>query len=152
MDWVEYFARLLDVLKLKSQDPSTKVAAIITINNAIVSTGFNGFPIGVKDDPERYENRELKYQLIVHAEHNAILLASRQGKSLEGSSLWVNKFPCCECAKAIIQSGIKTINIIEWKEDPEFDLRWEKSLSIAKMMFRESDTIVERWIWDGKEF
>lgn len=148
MNWPDYFAQLLDVLKLKSKDPSTKVAAIITdASNSIISTGFNGFPIGVEDKPERYADRELKYQLVVHAEANAILLAARNGKSLVNSHLWVSRFPCCECAKAIIQSGIKVVNIIEWQEDKEFADRWSKSIEIAKLMFVESEVEVNLWRW-----
>lgn len=145
MEWIEYFARMLDVIKLKSKDPSTKVGALITdSDHAIISTGFNGFPSGVVDRPERYEDRELKYQMVVHAEMNAILLAAKNGKSLKGCTIWVNKYPCCECTKAIIQSGIEQVCIIETEPDEEFEKRWEKSIQLATIMFREAKVIVSK--------
>jgi len=147
LSWEEYFIKLLDVLKLKSKDPSTKVSALITDDfNTIISTGYNGFPICVRDTEERYNNRELKYKLVVHAEMNAILLAARNGKSLSNKILWVTKFPCCECAKAIIQSGIKRVNIISEKEDKEFEERWKESIELAITMFTESNTSVYKYI------
>lgn len=152
MEWEEYFSDLLDVLKKKSKDPSTKVSAIITdSHNAIIATGFNGFPMGVMDDEERYENREIKYKMVVHAEMNAILLAARNGKSLNGSTLWVNKFPCCECAKAIIQSGIKRVNIISKENDSKFDERWEESILISNKMFSEADIDIVKHVWSEED-
>jgi dCMP deaminase len=152
MYWEEYFAQLLDVIKLKSKDPSTKVGAIITdASNSIVSTGFNGFPRGVYDSEERYNNRELKYPMIVHAEMNAILLAARNGKSLIDTFIWVNKFPCCECAKAIIQSGIKRVYLIEKEPDLEFEKRWEESIKLAYLMFKESGVVINKYIWHEQD-
>lgn len=146
--WVKYFSILLDAIKLKSKDPSTQVGAIITDHhNIIISTGYNGFPMGVDDSEERYENRELKYNLIVHAEMNAILLAARHGKSLLQTVLWVNRFPCCECAKAIIQSGIIKVNLIQNSDDIEFDKRWAKSIELSTIMFRESGVTVDKYSW-----
>lgn len=96
----------------RSKDPSTQVGAcIIDKDKRILSTGYNGFPHGCSDDDfpwNRDESKgETKYQFVVHAELNAILNAS--GKSLAGSKLYVALFPCHECAKAIIQSGIAEV-------------------------------------------
>ena len=95
---------------MRSKDPSTQVGAcIVSQNNIILSTGYNGFPIGCSDDefPWDREGDENKYPFVVHAELNAILNAN--GKSLKGSKIYVDLFPCNECAKAIIQSGISEI-------------------------------------------
>lgn len=144
IDWTEYFGELLEVIKKKSKDPSTKVSAIITDEHmAIVSTGFNGFPKGVKDDSERYNNRELKYKIICHAEMNAILLAARRGTKIEDCTLWINRFPCCECAKAIIQSGIKLIIIIDKENNQEFRERWAESMKLAQEMFDEAKVKID---------
>ena len=96
---------------LRSKDPSTQVgAAIVDENHRVVSVGYNGFPQGVSDDefPWAREGATLdtKYAFVVHAELNAILNSQR---SVRGCSIYVSLFPCNECAKAIIQSGIKKI-------------------------------------------
>ena len=96
----------------RSKDPSTQVGAcIVSDDNRILSTGYNGFPQGCSDDIfpwNRDENAgETKYNFVVHAELNAILNAG--GKSLVGSRIFVSLFPCHECAKAIIQAGVKEV-------------------------------------------
>ena len=112
ISWDEYFMGVALLASQRSKDPSTQVGAcIVDSDKRIISTGYNGFPQGCSDDAfpwNRDENQgEPKYQFVVHAELNAILNAS--GKKLAGSVLYVGLFPCNECAKAIIQSGIKEI-------------------------------------------
>ena len=96
----------------RSKDPSTQVGAcIVDANNRIISTGYNGFPQGCSDDDFPWNRDETKgdtkYPFVVHAELNAILNAA--GKPLFGSRLYVALFPCNECAKAIIQAGVKEV-------------------------------------------
>ena len=94
----------------RSKDPSTQVGAcIVDEHNIIISTGYNGLPIGCSDDEYSWarEGEDTKYQYVVHAELNTILNAT--GKSLRGAKLYVSLFPCNECAKAIIQSGITEV-------------------------------------------
>ena len=96
----------------RSKDPSTQVGAcIVSDDNRILSTGYNGFPQGCSDDDFPWNRDEslgeTKYNFVVHAELNAILNAG--GKSLIGSRIFVSLFPCHECAKAIIQSGVKEV-------------------------------------------
>ena len=106
-DWDRRFLELASVVGSWSKDPSTKVGAVIVNENKqIVSMGYNGFPRGVRDD-YRLENRETKYNLIVHAEANAIIHAK---ESLEGCTIYTDPFmPCSKCAGLIIQSGIKRV-------------------------------------------
>ena len=97
---------------MRSKDPNTQVGAcIVDGENRILSTGYNGFPSGCSDDEFPWEREggfsETKYPFVVHAELNAILNA--RGKNLTDSKIYVALFPCHECAKAIIQSGIKEI-------------------------------------------
>ena len=111
LDWDEYFMGLAHLSALRSKDPNTQVgAAIIDENHRVVSVGYNGFPTGVSDDefPWSREGDVLtsKYAFVVHAELNAILNSQR---SVRGCTIYVSLFPCNECAKAIIQSGIKKI-------------------------------------------
>lgn len=108
--WDEYFMGVALLAAKRSKDPNTQVGAcIVDENNVILTTGYNGFPIGCSDDefPWDREGELTKYPFVVHAELNAILNAS--GKSLRGARLYVALFPCNECAKAIIQAGIKEV-------------------------------------------
>ena len=108
--WDEYFMGVALLAAKRSKDPNTQVGAcIVDENNVILTTGYNGFPVGCSDDefPWDREGDNTKYPFVVHAELNAILNAS--GKSLRGAKLYVALFPCNECAKAIIQSGIKEV-------------------------------------------
>ena len=112
ISWDEYFMGVAQLAAERSKDPSTQVGAcIVDGDKRILSTGYNGFPHGCSDDEfpwNRDESKgDTKYQYVVHAELNAILNAS--GKSLSGSTLYVGLFPCNECAKAIIQAGVKEV-------------------------------------------
>ena len=112
ISWDEYFMGVALLAAQRSKDPNTQVGAcIVDSSKRILSTGYNGFPQGCSDDDfpwNRDEKQgETKYPFVVHAELNAILNAS--GKNLFGSTVYVALFPCNECAKAIIQSGIKEV-------------------------------------------
>ena len=111
LTWEEYFMGLAHLSGLRSKDPNTQVGAVIVDeNNRVVSIGYNGFPSGVSDDEFPWGREggvlDTKYAFVVHAELNAILNSQR---SVRGCSLYVSLFPCNECAKAIIQAGIKRI-------------------------------------------
>ncbi|HUM83009.1 MAG TPA: dCMP deaminase family protein [Lachnospiraceae bacterium] len=113
LSWDEYFMGVAFLSGLRSKDPNTQVGAcIVSEDNKILSMGYNGFPKGCSDDDFPW-NRDgddpltNKYFYSTHSELNAIL--NYRGGSLEGSKLYVSLFPCNECAKAIIQAGIKTV-------------------------------------------
>ena len=110
--WDDYFMGVSLLAAERSKDPSTQVGAcIVSDDNRILSTGYNGFPQGCSDDDFPWNRDqslgETKYNFVVHAELNAILNAG--GKSLVGSRIFVSLFPCHECAKAIIQAGVKEV-------------------------------------------
>lgn len=112
ISWDEYFMGVAKLSSMRSKDPNTQVGAcIVSADHKILSMGYNGFPKGCSDDdfPWAREGDPLdnKYFYTTHSELNAIL--NYRGGSLEGSILYVSLFPCNECAKAIIQSGIKTV-------------------------------------------
>lgn len=112
ISWDEYFMGVALLSGMRSKDPNTQVGAcIVSPDNKILSMGYNGFPIGCSDDefPWEREGPELenKYFYSTHSELNAIL--NYRGGSLDGAKLYVTLFPCNECAKAIIQAGIKTV-------------------------------------------
>ena len=110
--WDQYFMGIAKLSAMRSKDPNTQVVAcIVSQDNKILSMGYNGFPRGCYDDEFPW-NREgdlydSKYAYVTHSELNAIL--NYRGGSLEGSKLYVTLFPCNECAKAIIQAGIRTL-------------------------------------------
>lgn len=121
--WDEYFLYVATVVSIKSKDPNCSVGAVIvSADNIILSTGFNGLARGVYDDDTILQDKSEKLKFICHAEHNAIINAARVGgRALEGSTIYVTKFPCLACCNAIIQAGIKRIYTHDnayWKHDP----------------------------------
>jgi dCMP deaminase len=135
ISWDEYFMGVALLASQRSKDPNTQVGAcIVDSSKRILSTGYNGFPHGCSDDEfpwNRDESKgDTKYQFVVHAELNAILNAS--GKTLFGSTVYVALFPCNECAKAIIQSGIKEVVYLSDKyHDSPSTMASRKMLSAA---------------------
>ena len=110
ISWDEYFMGVALLAARRSKDPNTQVGAcIVSPENIILSTGYNGLPCCCSDDvfPWEREGAETKYPYVVHAELNAIL--NSPNHDLRGSRMYVTLFPCNECAKAIIQSGIKEL-------------------------------------------
>jgi len=112
ISWDEYFMGVAILSGMRSKDPSTQVGAcIVSQDNKILSMGYNGLPMGCSDDEFPWaregEPCDSKYFYVAHSELNAIL--NYRGGSLDGAKIYVLLFPCNECAKAIIQSGIKTI-------------------------------------------
>ena len=112
ISWDEYFMGVAILAAKRSKDPNTQVGAcIVSQDNKILSIGYNGFPIGCSDDDFPWcregDPLENKYIYATHSELNAIL--NYRGGSLDGAKLYVTLFPCNECAKAIIQAGIKTV-------------------------------------------
>ena len=112
ISWDEYFMGVAILSGMRSKDPSTQVGScIVSEGNKILSMGYNGLPVGCSDDEFPWgrdgDPVDNKYFYVAHSELNAIL--NYRGGSLEGAKIYVLLFPCNECAKAIIQSGIKTI-------------------------------------------
>lgn len=130
--WHLRFLELAAHVAQWSRDPSKKVGAVIVRPDKTIATlGFNGFARGVADEIERYENKELKNEMVVHAEMNAILHAR---EPLHGYSLYVWPYhPCSRCAAAIIQSGIKTIYSFAGKTE-----NWKATIDLAQSMFSEA--------------
>lgn len=124
---------LADHVSTWSRDPSTKVGAVIVSpdTRAVVGMGYNGFPRGVGDQDERYADRPTKYAMVVHAELNAILNANAP---VRGCTIYVTPlFTCQECAKAVIQSGIR--KVVATKPDSE---RWGDQFKVAELLLSEA--------------
>lgn len=118
LNWDEYFMGIAVLSSLRSKDPSTQVGAcLVDPDNKVVSIGYNGMPRGVDDKSIPWgkgEGLDSKYLYVCHAEFNAIL-NTRNGSALQGCRCYVTLFPCNECAKAIIQVGIKEIIYLDDK-------------------------------------
>ena len=114
ISWEEYFMAIAKLSAMRSKDPSTQVGAcIVSSDNRILSVGYNGTPNGYDDDTFPWDREgaplETKYIYVCHAERNAILNFRGSRRELEGAKIYVDLFPCNECAKEIIQSGIKEV-------------------------------------------
>lgn len=121
-DWDDYFQWLAEAVAIKSKDPRCKVGAVIVSSDHLVlSTGFNGLARGIYDDERLLADAGEKIKAICHAEANAIFNAARKGVTLQGTSIFVTKFPCLACCNAIIQAGITRIHTHDnrfWDDDP----------------------------------
>lgn len=132
--WSDRFLALAEHVAEWSYDPSTKVGAVIVDSkNRVVSMGYNGFPRGVKDLAERYNDREQKHLFVCHAERNALDNAPH---SVEGCTMYVPLLPCNECAKSIIQSGI--VKVVTYKPTREDRFNWD----ITRQMFKEAGVML----------
>ena len=111
MRWVEYFRNLAHQVKLKSKDENTQIGAIIVgKDKEIVSTGYNSFPRGLKDNKKSRQERPEKYYWFEHGERNAIYNAARIGVSTKGCTMYLScGIPCSDCARGIINAGITRI-------------------------------------------
>ena len=135
--WTRRYISLAKEIASWSKDPRTKVGAVVVGKEGqILSQGYNGFPRGIEDNPERLENREVKLKYVVHAEMNCIYNASLSGMSLKDSDLFVYGLPVCsECAKGVIQVGVKRVFMCY---PGEIDDKWRDSFSTTQEMFFES--------------
>ena len=147
INWDEYFMGIAMLAAKRSKDPNTQVGAcIVSEDNIIISTGYNGMPKGCSDDEfpwEREGQQDMtKYPYVVHAELNAILNAN--GRDLRGSRIYVALFPCNECAKAIIQSGVKEVLYLSDKyKDTMLNLASKKMLDAAGVKYTKLTTSLE---------
>jgi dCMP deaminase len=144
INWDEYFMGVALLSALRSKDPSTQVGAcIVSEDKRIVGVGYNGLPRGCNDDEFPWERSgdflETKYPFVVHAELNAIINSI---KELKDCTIYVSLFPCNECVKAIIQSGIKEIVYFEDKySGAPFDIAAKKMLDAASVKYRKMPPI-----------
>ena len=153
INWDEYFMGIAMLAAKRSKDPNTQVGAcIVSDDNIIISTGYNGMPKGCSDDEFPWDRKgendaATKYPYVVHAELNAILNAS--GRDLRGSRIYVALFPCNECAKAIIQSGIKEVMYLSDKyHDTMMNLVSKRMLDAAGVKYTRMRTELKELVLD----
>lgn len=139
-EWQRRYLDLAKHVSTWSKDPSRKIGAVaVGSKGQILSQGYNGFPRKIIDTEERLNNREVKYQYVVHAEMNVIYNATFNGISLDGADLYVYGLPVCsECAKGIIQVGIRSVYILTEEKIPA---KWIASWNHTHNMFSEAKII-----------
>ena len=136
-EWGDRYIGLAKEISTWSKDPSRKIGAVAVGNKGqILAQGYNGFPRGILDCADRYNDRPTKYKLVVHAEMNVIYNATFNGVSLDGARLFVYGLPVCsECAKGIIQVGIEAVTI--YTDTPVPDI-WVTSYDTTRALFDEA--------------
>lgn len=165
--WDQMYMNMCYEVALRSPDESTKSGCYIaSMDNTPISFGYNGFPRGIEDTPER-QQRPLKYQYFEHAERNAFYNATREGKSCVGAKLYVNWMPCADCARGIIQNGIAELIVHKqgqkaFKMSRNDDNFWDDDHQMVHGMFDEAG-VKFRWydgfiraglwgVWSGKRY
>lgn len=136
-EWGNRYLSLAKEISTWSKDPSRKIGAVaVGEKGQILAQGYNGFPRGILDSADRYNDRSVKYKYVVHAEMNVIYNATFNGVSLDGARLFVYGLPVCsECAKGIIQVGIQSVTV--FTEEPVPDI-WNDSWITTQAMFKEA--------------
>lgn len=145
--WDDYFMRIADTVASKSKDRSIKCGCVVVgEGNAILTTGYNGFPRGVDDENEEYHKRPAKYVWTEHDARNAIYSAARNGIKLLDSRIYLNTHPCHDCARAIYQAGIIEViiptNNDALLEEKELRTDWKKSCANAREIFKAGNIMV----------
>lgn len=135
--WDHRFMRLAREVSTWSKDPAAQIGAVIIRDRRILATGYNGFPEGIEDTPERLNDKEQKFPRIIHGEMNALLNALNNGVSVRGSTLYVYGLPiCADCTKSVIQSGISRV-VIPYAETARMKwfMQWTE---VSRPMFEEA--------------
>ena len=140
--WDKRFIDVANMVATWSKDPGTKVGAVLVSERRIIATGYNGFPHGIEDLEARYNNRETKLALTVHAEVNAILNAAKNGAKTENTTLYVTFPPCVSCTTAVIQAGVTRVVRPHLSTAPE---RWVDSFAKGGRLMIEAGILVNSY-------
>lgn len=139
-DWDTYFIDIADMVATRSKDPSTQVGAVLVNNKRIVSTGYNGFPDWADDDDPANWERPKKYELIIHAEINAIMYTQQEyAYDLRHHTLYCTLCPCFDCACSIVNLGVTKV-VYKSDDNPRF----QESFKKAKDLFASCDVQCEK--------
>jgi dCMP deaminase len=132
VDWWRYYLDIAEAVAKKSKDPSTQVGCIlVSPDNHIISTGYNGMPPGLQEDAELWE-RPTKYGYVIHAEQNAVARAAMHGVATLGATAYVTHFPCSSCARTLVAAGVKKIVAAETPLKGEWDEEHDRARKIIE--------------------
>ena len=137
--WDQRFLRIAHEVSSWSRDPGTTVGCVLVKNRRILSTGYNGFPVGLSDSLDLYQDREYKLAVTVHAEANAIINAAKNGAVTDGSTAYVTFPPCSQCAAALIQAGVSEVICPNPANAPD---RWRAIFMLANEMLNDAGVTI----------
>lgn len=136
MNDIDYMQIAFDVARKESTDPSTQNGAILLISTGEIVAAANHFPKGVQETPDRWE-RPKKYSFVEHAERNVIFKAARLGLKTDGAIMYCPWFACADCARAIVQAGIKEVIGHKWNIDEATNKRWAETCEFGFQILTE---------------
>jgi dCMP deaminase len=144
-DWDRYYLEICKVVAARSKDPNTQIGCVI-IGPAreIRTTGYNSFPRGIRDDVPERKVRPAKYLWIEHAERNAICNAARCGTPLENCTIFVEIMPCMDCARAIVQAGIREVVVSDERMKQYSSDYYNEHFGMVEVLFSEAGVKVRR--------
>lgn len=147
VDWDQYFITMAYLVAMKSKDQSTHIGSVLVgEDHQVISTGYNSLPRGFDDSRTDVNVRPLKYQYYEHSERNAIFNSALTGVSTKGSILYTLAYPCSDCARAIVQSGIREVVVHGSNSLQEIE-RWKESMAVSIDIFESCG--VEFRVWEG---
>ena len=133
--WDQRFLRIAHEVSSWSRDPGTTVGCVLVKDRRILSTGYNGFPVGLSDSLDLYQDREYKLAVTVHAEANAIINAAKNGAITKNCDAYVTFPPCSQCAAALIQAGVGKVVCPDPANAPD---RWKAIFMLANKMLNDA--------------
>jgi len=137
--WDEYYLNICKVVATRSKDPNTQVGCIIAgPAHEIRSTGYNSLPRGIRDDVAERLERPTKYLWMEHAERNAIYNAARCGTTLDGCTIYIELMPCMDCARAIVQAGIREVVVSRERMSQYSSEYYDEHFRMVEVLFQEA--------------
>jgi dCMP deaminase len=137
--WDEYYLNICGVVATRSKDPNTQVGCIIAgPAHEIRSTGYNSLPRGIRDDVAERLERPTKYLWMEHAERNAIYNAARCGTTMEGCTIYIELMPCMDCARAIVQAGIREVVVSRDRMGQYSSEYYDEHFRMVEVLFQEA--------------
>jgi dCMP deaminase len=137
--WDEYYLNICKVVATRSKDPNTQVGCIIAgPAHEIRSTGYNSLPRGIRDDIAERLERPTKYLWMEHAERNAIYNAARCGTTLDGCTIYIELMPCMDCARAIVQAGIREVVVSGERMAQYSSEYYDEHFRMVEVLFQEA--------------
>ena len=143
--WDAYYLKLCREVAARSKDPNTQIGCLIVgPAHEIRSTGYNSFPRGIRDDVPERRTRPTKYLWMEHAERNAIYNAARAGASMEGCTIYVDIMPCMDCARGIVQAGIREVVISKERMTQYSSAQYDEHFGNVEVLFGEAGVSIRQ--------
>jgi dCMP deaminase len=152
LSWDAYYLNLCQHVAARSKDPNTQIGCVVVgPAHEIRTTGYNSFPRGINDEIPERRTRPTKYLWMEHAERNAIYNAARAGTRTEGCSIYVDIMPCMDCARAIVQAGIREVVIAKERMAAYSSDYYDEHFKMVEILFGEAGVTIRQVPLDEKE-